>query len=231
MHSWRLSLIAVAAWLVFAPQASRADAPTALAAAIDRWAAERDHWAFTQTVREYDGDKLKEQRIERFDPSRPDAERWTLLQIDGRAPTEREISAFRARKGARKKHAVRTPGDLIDFGAVTVDAENDSEIRYLVPLRSDISLFVPTEKFVVEVTINKRTQAIEHVSVGLRAPVRIALGIARVSVVNFELDFPRRDEALPPDPAHTQPEGRAAATMFKFGTRMEFEWSDFQRVN
>ena len=39
------------------------------------WLNQQYHWAFTQRVKEYDGDKLKQERVERYDPSRGYARR------------------------------------------------------------------------------------------------------------------------------------------------------------
>ena len=48
-----------------------------------------EDWAFTVTSSGNDGD-----RVGRFDPRQPDDERWTLLTIDGRAPTNEESAEY-----------------------------------------------------------------------------------------------------------------------------------------
>ena len=50
---------------------SQASAPPLLQKAADKWMGERDNWAFTLKVREYDGGQVKEEREERYDPSKP----------------------------------------------------------------------------------------------------------------------------------------------------------------
>ena len=49
----------------------------------------QDDWAFTLTSSGSDGD-----RVGRFDPRQPEGERWTLLAIDGRAPTAKESAEY-----------------------------------------------------------------------------------------------------------------------------------------
>ena len=48
-----------------------------------------EDWAFTVTSSGNDGD-----RVGRFDPTQPEGERWTLLMIDGRAPTDKESAEY-----------------------------------------------------------------------------------------------------------------------------------------
>ena len=62
--------------------------PPLLARAAKQWLEEGNHWAFTVQVREFDGGAVKEERVERYDPSKSGAERWELVAVDGRTPTE-----------------------------------------------------------------------------------------------------------------------------------------------
>jgi len=48
-----------------------------------------EEWGFTVTSSGNDGD-----RVGRFDPRQPEDERWTLLTIDGRAPTDKESAEY-----------------------------------------------------------------------------------------------------------------------------------------
>ena len=49
----------------------------------------QDDWAFTLTSSGQDGD-----RVGRFDPRQPEDERWTLITIDGRLPTKKELAEY-----------------------------------------------------------------------------------------------------------------------------------------
>lgn len=53
-----------------------------------------DDWAFTTTSSGKDGE-----RVGRFDPRMPEGERWLLLRIDGRAPTDEEAAEFADSRG------------------------------------------------------------------------------------------------------------------------------------
>src|SRR3954468_657697 len=68
--------------------------------AVENWLGERDHWAVTQRAVEWDDNKPHE-RLERYDPSKPGDGRWTLLALDGKAPTAEQQAAW-AKKKFRK---------------------------------------------------------------------------------------------------------------------------------
>ena len=78
--------------LLVPPVFAQNQTPPLLRKAVAKWLGERDNWAFTLLVREFDGGKLKEERTERYDPSKPGIERWELLTVDGKPPTaERRV--------------------------------------------------------------------------------------------------------------------------------------------
>ncbi|HEX2862270.1 MAG TPA: hypothetical protein VHN79_11545, partial [Lacunisphaera sp.] len=45
--------------------------PLLLEQAAEKWMGERDNWAFTMLVREFANGQLREERKERYDPSKP----------------------------------------------------------------------------------------------------------------------------------------------------------------
>ena len=75
--------------------------------AAERWQAEGNHWAFTVLVREIDSDELKEERVERYDPSKPGPERWQLLSVDGQPPTEERRMSWQRSKSRKHRKAPR----------------------------------------------------------------------------------------------------------------------------
>ena len=77
------------------------------AAAAIVWDLE-DRWAFTET--RLSDDTLW---VSRFDPRRADDERWTLLSVDGRAPTDSELREFAADKDDYETSASSQRLDLV----------------------------------------------------------------------------------------------------------------------
>jgi hypothetical protein len=89
----------LAAALLCAPAAARADA------LLDRLLAESkavspDDIAFTRTTRSEmrgGGEEKPRVVVERFDPSRPAGQRWTLVSIDGQAPDAKQLKDYAKR--------------------------------------------------------------------------------------------------------------------------------------
>ena len=62
---------------------ARAETPPLLAKAIAQWVAGQEDLAFTQQTRFFFNDgRVKEERVERYDPALPDSQRWRLIEVD-----------------------------------------------------------------------------------------------------------------------------------------------------
>lgn len=217
--------------MMFSGSWAFAESPRLLDDAVSTWLGERDQWAFTQRVREFDERGLKEDRLERYDPSRPDHARWQLLSVNGRSPEPQRLAEWLEKKGRKRKHRTdKAVSEYLDFGHARLVGETTTSAFYEIPLRRDISRFLPVEKVAVTVTVDKESRALEQVSAGLREPFKIAFGIARVTdaALDVRFDGDGSGERLAPDSA--RPNGSARAVLFKFGNRAEFAWSDFKRV-
>lgn len=209
---------------------ARATGPSLLERAVEDWLGERDHWAFTQRAVEYDHGRPRE-RLERYDPSRPGNARWTLLAINGRRPTAEEHDAWAKKKFKKHRRRFDSPiGDYFDFRDARVVGETPKLIRFQVPLRRDKNWLFQTDKVEVVVTINKETRALERLTAHVREPVKVLLGLARITAGKLDLSFLNFDDDAEPGPETTQPTGSARVSVSKFGERAEFTWSDFKRV-
>jgi hypothetical protein len=199
--------------------------------AIEHWLGERDHWAFTQRAVEWDDGKARE-RLERYDPSKPGDERWTLLAIDGHLPTAEEHAAWAKKKFKKHHRRFDSPiGEYFDFDEAKVVEENRKVVRYEVPLRHDKNWLFEADKVRVLVTVNKETRALEHLTAQVREPVRVLLGLAKITAGALDLSFLNFDSDAPAGPESAQPTGSARVIVSKkFGDRAEFTWSDFKRV-
>ena len=213
------------------PAIGWATGKTLLEEAVDNWLGEREHWAFTQRAVEYDGDKPRE-RLERYDPSKPGDGRWTLLAINGAKPTPEQQAAWAKKKFKKNRRRFDSPiGDYFDFKSARTIGETPTLIRYQVPLRSDQSWLFQADKVQVVVTVNKTTHALEHLTANVREPVKVLLGLAKITDGKLDLSFlPFEDDAPAGGPESAQPTGSARVTVSKLGERAEFTWSDFKRV-
>jgi hypothetical protein len=207
-----------------------APAPSLLEAAVEDWLGERDHWAFTQRAVEYEGNRPRE-RLERYDPSQPGNDRWTLLAINGLPPSPEQHAAWAKKKFRKPRRKIDTPlGDFFDFRDAKIAAETPKLVHYEVPLRSDKNWLFQTDKVKVVVTINKTTRALEHLTAKVREPMKVLLGLAKITDGRVDLSFLTFDDDAAPGPETSQPTGSARMTVSKFGERAEYTWSDFKRV-
>lgn len=217
--------------LGFAASALRGETPALLAEAMQRWTAEMDDWAFTQRVRTFDNDKVKLERLERYDPSRPDNQRWELLEIDGKPPTPEQREYWQQRKNRKpKRRAEKAIEDYFDFEHAKLAQETNETVRYDVPIRRDATRLVPVEKISVEVTVNKTTRTIQQITGGLREPFRVALGLAKITDVWLDVRFDPMVHDLSADPNAAEADGAAHVVLFKMGDRAEYAWTNFKRV-
>jgi len=102
--------------------------------------------------------------------------------------------------------------------------------QYEIPLRRDKNWLFQTDKVKVVVKINKETRALEHLTASVREPLKVLLGLAKITEGKLDLSFLNFDVDAVPGPESAQPTGTARVTVSKFGERAEFTWSDFKRV-
>ena len=88
-----------------------------------------EDWAFTEATSGNDGDF-----VGRYDPRLPEDQRWTLLSIDGRDPTDEE-----SRQYAERKHGEHHDGDHEDDGDVDGMVDPGSLELVSVPAGADAS--------------------------------------------------------------------------------------------
>jgi hypothetical protein len=210
---------------------AHAASPPLLQQAADKWMGERDNWAFTMVVREFEGGRLAEERLERYDPSKPGIARWALLAVNGQPPTEERRAEWQKRKTRKRPNPGKPLNQYLDFERGTVVKEDARTASYNLPLRSNNSWLFPVNKVVLHVTVSKSTLAIEEVQAEIEEPFKVALGFARVMDLDFDLQMnPSKTAGEESDPATAKPEGTARAVVNKLGERVEYVWSDFQRV-
>jgi hypothetical protein len=82
------------------------------------------------------------------------------------------------------------------------------------------------------VTVDKGTAAIERVEAGLDKPYGMALGLASLLDVDFDvkMNSSKPATAAGVGPAEAHPAGQAQVVMVRLGRRVEYKWSEFHRV-
>lgn len=192
----------------------------------------RQELAFTLRTRALNDDhSLRYERVERYDPSLPDAARWRLLEVNGRPPTDAERAEIEVKRNRKpRKRSLDSPADYLDWDNARLLAEDDRIARYSVTLKRDSIRWVPIEKLGLVFSINKADATIDHVSAGIQEPVRIALGLAKILDVDLDVQFEPPSANTPPTKAEVTPESSARLKMSKLGDLVELVWSDFREV-
>lgn len=211
---------------------ARADPPPLLAQAVQNWIANRTEWAVTQETRTFrlDG-KAKDVRVERYDPSQPDAARWRLVSLNGKPPTPEQATRWERRRNARpRRPAQQSPREYLDFDHAVELGQTPRIVRYGVALKPAAARLVPVDKLEVEITVDRATQSIERVTAALSEPMNVAFGLAQVTDIALDVRFDPAPDPAGPREAGPDAVGQGRATLTKFGDRAEYTWSDFTRV-
>jgi hypothetical protein len=177
---------------------------------LHRTANDYARWAFTEhRVVKDDKGKVKSELLLRYDPSKPYAEQWMPLAIDGKPPSERDFDKYR-RMGERRTpvdvtrpmasgSSKRRPtlGELIDVPRSSIAAETDTHLIFDVALVKQGNERFPPDKFQVLTRIRKEGEVLENISVRLRESFRAKL-VVKVKSGEGSLDFAAVDPKYPP---------------------------------
>ena len=225
------SFAAILAVLLASPWLA-ADTPPLLARALEQWGTGRGDLAFTQHTRVFrDDGQVKEERLERYDPSLPDSQRWRLIEWAGKPATAEQREKWEAKKNGRpRKKAIKPPAEYLDLDHATLVDENAKAARFEVNFRAEAARLIAVEKIAVRITVDKETATIAHISGLLKEPLKVALGLAKITDIDLDLWIEPGDDASQESSGEVKSGSTARVLMSKFGDPMEFKWSDFNRV-
>lgn len=122
MRAASLLVALIAAW-----QATADPHPLALRGLATLDAFDNAQWSYTRTTRDEDGT-----RIERHDATKPAGARWTLVSVNGKAPTAKAQESFRREKAALEK---RDRGDDSDVDAASIRLVSETPQRVTFSFR------------------------------------------------------------------------------------------------
>jgi len=210
----------------------RAEKPLLLARALEQWGAGREDLAFTQQTRFFSDDGVvKLERIERYDPSLPDRLRWRLIAVDGRPATDQQREKWEGRKnGKPRRRVAKAPAEYLDLEHATLLDETSKNARFEVGLRPESARVLAVEKIAVIITVDKDSGSIAHVEASLRQPIRVLLGLARITDLDIDVRIEPVDDDSDGQSGEVQSGSTASVTMSKLGYPVEYKWSDFKRV-
>jgi len=134
-------------------------------------------WAYTlTTVRNEDA-----RTTVRFDPAKPPADQWTLLELNGRAPTAKEATQYaRSRTGGGNSSAPQGTfqrGD-IDPASITLIREDADRGEFSCGFRAEAT---GADKMLghlqLRLTVNKHQPHVEKFALELKEPYSPVLGV------------------------------------------------------
>lgn len=190
----------------------------------------RDHWSYTETTQNDDG-----ATVARFDPRLADDQRWALLSVDERDPTEDEQEAFRE----KKLNQYRDDSDQEDSGTESMVAdgslelleESDTYWQFRFKPRADSD---DDEKFMnsVEGTlqVSKEGHYVAWVRLRNHETVKPGKGV-KLEEFDTRLAFAPAHEGGPvvPQRIETRVKGKAMLVI-KFDEEERISYSGFERV-
>ena len=220
--------------------------PEILRDALMTDAAESGHWAYTETNQaEASVGKPQGETIVRFDPSKPYADQYTALKINGQEPTEKQREGYRRRgenRGRKLEPAVSQNGASIappvnvggqkfnlDFTRAAVVTEDATSVTYQLPMKNNGKKDFPVDKFQFLIRVNRERRVLERVAVKLKEAFRVKV-IAKFNAMEFRMDYTTVDPQFPPQ--LTSVSGAFAAKMLLMNVNVKTVTmrTDFQRV-
>ena len=213
---------------------AKAETPALLTEAINHWDAGQKDLAFTQHGALLgEKDQVEKTWVERYDPSLPDSQRWRLLEVNGKPATDAERKKWESKKNSKpRKKALKPLSEYLDLPNARKLDETDKVARFEVGLRPDAMRLAAVEKLALIMTIDKTQKDITHIAATLREPMKIALGLAKVTDVDFDVHVEPDSEKKDGQTVGDVKEGSTAKVVVsKFGDPMEYRWSDFKRVD
>lgn len=224
------------------------EVPPLLYAALEKIARNFDRWAYTEARMITDEHGVaKGETVIRFDPSRPYAEQFKPLKIEGRPPTARQLRDYRRRgekrgeRLAREEEEGRVPGSgpprfgiggstaSVDLAHAVVAGETADTVTYEVPLRNDGHGTLPVEKFQLFVRVNRQHGAFENVALRVRSAFRVKL-VLKVKTGEANVDFGMVDPSHDPVPTAVSGDATASVLFMKFGGSFDLRRTAFKRV-
>ena len=201
--------------------------PPELTAALANFRSEPPRgWSFTQTT-----SAAGKSTVERHDATKPEFNRWSLLQKDGRAPTAGELQEY-AEARSRRSRAGTAPSivDQLVLEALETIAETPEQVTYRCPLRPGESRDKTAVSLRATIVVHKPTHTIESVELANIEPFSPTFGVT-VKALKTLMTYSRPTERLPSLPQKVATHIRGRAFLFKsLDADMTVTYSNYQQV-
>ena len=183
-------------------------------------------WSYTVTTA---GDGRS--TVERCDAAKPEFDRWSLLHVDGRAPTADELSRY-AENRSRRSRTGTAPRivDQLELDSLETISEDPEHVRYRCRLRPGESSDKTAAFLRVTVTVHKPSQAIEALELTNAGEFAPTLGV-KVTELRTEMLYARATAEKPALPLKVTTRQRGTAFWIKsLDAEMTVTFSDYERA-
>jgi hypothetical protein len=176
----------------------------------------------------------------RFDPSKPYAEQFRPLAIDGKPPSDRDFKRYRAeglRRAPKSDRPAGDPprkpgsrlGDYIDPNRIAVSAEDANTVTYELGLKNNDNFEFPPDRFQAFARVNKMSRTLERVFVQLRSSFRFKV-VLKIKAAGLSIDWAVVDPKYGPVRTQVHASGMASVLFLTIGGDEEDTRSDFKHV-
>ena len=201
--------------------------PPELAAALKSFRADAPRgWSFTQTTAA-EGKSM----VERCDAAKPEFDRWSLVQQDGRAPTEDELRNY-ADMRSRRSRGGTAPNltDQFDLGSLENISDTPDRATYRFRLKPGEAGDQTGEFLRATVVVHKPTRTIESVELGSTGEFHPTLGV-KITEMKTTMTYSPPADDRPSLPQQVTTRVRGRAFVFKsLDADMSVTFSDYVRV-
>ncbi|MDJ0711881.1 MAG: hypothetical protein QNJ14_15945 [Woeseiaceae bacterium] len=183
-------------------------------------------WSYTETSRNSEGTY-----VARFDPRLPEDEHWTLLTVDGRAPTAAELEEFLEEKGRNRREDDDDNGPMFADGSIRLIEETDD--YWLFTFRpitdtDDEAMFMAAVD--ARLKVAKQGHFVSRVSMRNTDTIKPGKGV-KIKKFETELEFAPAYKGGPTVPQRVRAavQGKAFLVV-KIDEEEHIEFTEFERI-
>ena len=215
------------AGLALLAASAHAAAPAELTAALAAFRQDPPPgWSYTQTMAA--GGRST---IERCDAARPEFDRWTLAQKDGRPPTAEEVRVYRETRTQRSRGGTAPRlSEQLDATTARLTTQDDARATYECRLRPSDAGDRTAAHLVATIVVHRPTGAVERVVLASTGPFRPALGV-EITSLRTELAYDPPADGRPALPRAVTTRLRGTAFWLKsLDDDMTITFTDYARA-
>jgi hypothetical protein len=222
--------------------------PPLLDEALKKEREQEYHWAFTETVEARNGKgEVHDSMVVRYDPSKPYAEQYTPLSVDGKPPSNSVIHECRQRgeDEARERQKKFEKGEdnapdapeieisddkgIIELQNAVLFEESDRYATFKVPVRAKSRSSFPFETILFLLKVNKTDSTLDSLQMTVSQPMRINL-TARIRGADIQGTYTKVDPAYPPQITSAEIQADIKFLFAKSSARVSIKRSEFKHV-